>query len=95
MVASHSRRHEIERVSVVSVRPERKIEVTNQYQVLRAEIDLGLSQLQQAAAPVEDAIEQVGWTGVALSLSSSNGKVDDCARWDKQSDFNPDAASSH
>ena len=75
MVASHSRRHEIERVSVVSIRPERKIEVTNQCQVLRAEIDLGLSKLQQAAAPVEDAIEQVVRTGVALSLSSSNGKV--------------------
>ena len=75
MVASHSRRREIERISVVSVRPERKIEVTNQYQVLRAEIDLGLSKLQQAAAPVEDAIEQVVRTDVALSLSSSNGKV--------------------
>ena len=75
MVASHSRRREIERISVVSVRPERKIEVTNQYPVLRAEIDLGLSKLQQAAAPVEDAIEQVVRTDVALSLSSSNGKV--------------------
>ena len=34
------------------VRPERKVQVTNPYQKLKAEIDLGLSRLEQSAAPV-------------------------------------------
>ena len=52
-----------------SFRPsQKKIEMTNPYEKLRAEIDLGLSKLQQAGAPVEDALEHLVRTGVALSL---------------------------
>ena len=50
------------------VRPKRKIETTNHYEKLRAEIELGLAKLEQAGAPAEDALEHLVRTGVALSL---------------------------
>jgi hypothetical protein len=42
--------------------------MTTAYQTLRREIDLGLAKLQQAAAPVEDAVEEIVRVGVLLSL---------------------------